>query len=165
MAKTVVGLFEQFYQAQNVVRELEEQDYQPEDMNVVPSDAAPQWALSLADGDRTEGTVVMVRATDEGAGDVADLMQSHGAANVEERDGDWRSADVNAATGRERMPAVAHGQRHTEVPAGQAGEARTMDIADIDANMPEESPLLGIRTDEGRPVSTRPYSSPGDVEP
>src|SRR5687767_6000911 len=52
MAQTVVGLFDSYQEAQQVVRELESSGFSHSDVSIVANDASGEYASSVGSGDR-----------------------------------------------------------------------------------------------------------------
>ena len=101
MGMIVLGLMKDAHQARGLVRALEDERFELDDIDVdagqlteltargVPEDEAHFYA----EGARRGGMLVCVRAEDEDeAAEAAELMSAHGAVDIEACSTGWRSA-------------------------------------------------------------------------
>lgn len=101
MGMIVLGLVKDAHQARGLVRALEDDGFELDDIDV---DAGPltelvargvpeEEAHFYAEGARRGGMLVCVRAADEeAAAEAAEMMASHGAVDIEECSTAWRNA-------------------------------------------------------------------------
>jgi uncharacterized protein (TIGR02271 family) len=71
MAKTVIGLFDRFEDAQQVVREFNDRGYHRDEISLIANDASGQYR-SLSGGSTSGGGEGVVRSTDGSAGETAE---------------------------------------------------------------------------------------------
>src|SRR4029079_10643868 len=106
MAKTVIGFFDNVIEAQNVVTDLVNSGFRREDVRSRAAaaqggsdpDLSPYADLSIpeaearsyAEGMRRGGTLVTVRAADDRADLAAEILERHGAVDIDRRAAEWR---------------------------------------------------------------------------
>jgi uncharacterized protein (TIGR02271 family) len=93
-----------------------------------------------AEGVRRGGVLVTVRAEDDRADDVADIMENHGAQDVEERAAEWQSS------GWQPQHATASTSRQQQDTTWSAGETRSA-RGDQDFRGEREIPVVEERVD------------------
>lgn len=100
MGMTVLGLMKDAHQARGLVRALDDEGFEREDIDVssgplgeLTSRGVPdQEANFYAEGARRGGAIVCVCAKDEDeAAEAAELMAEHGAVDIEACSSDWQS--------------------------------------------------------------------------
>jgi hypothetical protein len=101
MSMIVLGLVKDAHQARGLVRALEDEGFDLDDIDVdagqltelVARGVPEEEAHFYAEGARRGGMLVCVRAGDEEeAAEAAEMMASHGAVDIEECTTTWRNA-------------------------------------------------------------------------
>ena len=123
MAKTVIGLFDDVTEAQNVVTDLVNSGFKREEVRSVAaatqgesgSDLSPYTDLSIpepearsyAEGVRRGGTLVSVQAAEDRADLAAEILERHGAVDIDQRTAEWRQGGwTDLREGEVKVPVV-----------------------------------------------------------
>ena len=123
MAKTVIGFFDDVTEAQNVVTDLVNSGFKREEVRSVTAatqgesgpDLSPYTNLSIpepearsyAEGVRRGGTLVSVQAADDRADLAAEILERHGAVDIDRRTAEWRQAGwTDLREGEVKVPVV-----------------------------------------------------------
>jgi uncharacterized protein (TIGR02271 family) len=123
MAKTVIGLFDNDIEAQNVVTDLVNSGFRSEEVRSVAAaaqgesapDLSPYPDLSIpeaeahsyAEGVRRGGTLVTVQAADDKADLAAEILERHGAIDIDRRTAEWRQGGwSDRSEGEVKVPVV-----------------------------------------------------------
>ncbi len=102
MARTIVGLFDSFPEAQEVVQDLVNADIASENISIIANDAEgwlvgsltqagipEKQAQSYAEGVRRGGTLVMVNTMDDVSDRASEVMNRHHVVDVAQRSQQW----------------------------------------------------------------------------
>ena len=123
MAKTVIGLFDDVTEAQNVVTDLVNSGFKREEVRSVTAatqgesgpDLSPYTNLSIpepearsyAEGVRRGGTLVTVQAAEDRADLAAEILERHGAVDIDRRTAEWRQGGwTDLREGEVKVPVV-----------------------------------------------------------
>jgi uncharacterized protein (TIGR02271 family) len=123
MAKTVIGFFDDASEAQNVVTDLVNSGFRPEDVRSVAAATQGESGLDLAayadlrvpepevrsyaEGVRRGGTLVTVQADDDRADLAAEILERHGAVDIDRRTAEWRRGGwTDRSEGDVKVPVV-----------------------------------------------------------
>jgi uncharacterized protein (TIGR02271 family) len=123
MAKTVIGLFNDVTEAQNVVTDLVNSGFKREEVRSVAAatqgESGPDLrayknlgipepeARSYAEGVRRGGTLVTVQAAEDRADLAAEILERHGAVDIDQRTAEWRQGGwTDLREGEVKVPVV-----------------------------------------------------------
>jgi uncharacterized protein (TIGR02271 family) len=123
MAKRVIGLFDDAAEAQNVVTDLVNSGFKREEVRSLSAatqgELGPELspytnlgipepeARSYAEGVRRGGTLVSVQAADERADLAAEILERHGAVDIDRRTAEWRQGGwTDLREGELKVPVV-----------------------------------------------------------